>query len=99
MANAYGYSPEEMKSVADTLIRIKGEISEKVSTAQSAVKGLIGTGFTTQAASGAYSEQFLDLSKALDSVNANLEPLGNFLKQYADTVVNTDNEFGSALRG
>jgi len=99
MANAYGYSPEEMKSVGDNLIKIKGEIGEKIAAAKSAVDGLIGTGFTTQAASGAYSEQFLDLSKALDSVNANLDPLGNFLKQYADTVINTDNEFGSALRG
>ncbi len=53
MANAYGYTPEEMRSTGNKLTQ----------------------------------------------VNNNLEPLGDFLIQYADAVVNMDDQMGAALRG
>ena len=99
MANAYGYTPEEMRSTGDKLITVKSEIGEKIATAKSAVDALIGSGFATQAASGAYSEQFLQLSTALGQVNDGMQPLGEFLKTYADQVESTDSQFASALRG
>ena len=99
MANAYGYSPEEMRSIGSQLVATKAEISEKIQAALAAVNGLIGSGFTTQAASGAYSEQFNQLSQGLTQVNDGLEPLGNFLTQYADAVVERDTQMSSSLRG
>ena len=99
MANPYGYTPEEMSRVGNQLVTIKGEIGEKIAAAQTAVNGLIGSGFTTAAASGAYSDQFQELSTGLAQVNDNMEPLGQFLVQYADSVVSMDEQFGSALSG
>jgi len=99
MANAYGYTPEQMRSVGSQLVGIQGDIGEKITAAQGAVNGLIGSGFTTAAASGAYSEQFQQLSQALANVNQSLGPLGQFLTQYADQVENMDNQFGAQLSG
>ena len=99
MANAYGYTPDDMRSVGQTLQTIQGEIGDKITAAQSAVNGLIGSGFTTAAASGAYSDQFQQLSTALQNVSQSLGPLGQFLSQYADTVEEVDSQFGSQLQG
>jgi uncharacterized protein YukE len=88
-----------MTSTGQTLMDIKTEIGSQIATAKSAVDRLIGSGFTTAAASGAYSEQFAQLSTGLTQVNDNLEPLGQFLKQYAESVVSMDDQFGAALRG
>ena len=97
MANAFGYSPEEMRDVGGQLITIKGEIGDKVVAAKGAVDGLIGAGFTSAVASGAYSAQFADLSTGLSQVADNLEPLGQFLQKYADAVENMDSELGAQL--
>ncbi len=97
--NTYGYTPEEMDAIGKKLIGIKNDISGKVSEAQAAVAGLIGSGFTTAAASGAYSEQFQKLSQSLGTINDSMEPLGNFLSQYAKAVVDMDTQMGSSLRG
>ncbi|MDR1189550.1 MAG: WXG100 family type VII secretion target [Bifidobacteriaceae bacterium] len=99
MANPYGYTPDEMRAVGQRLINVKAAIGEQIVAAQNAVNGLIGSGFTTAVASGAYTEQFQSLSQGLQQVNDNLEPLGNFLSQYADAVVDMDSQFGSQLRG
>jgi uncharacterized protein YukE len=99
MANPYGYTPEDMSRVGNQLVSIKGEIGEKIAAAQAAVNGLIGSGFTTAAASGAYSDQFQELSNGLAQVNDNMEPLGEFLVQYAESVVSMDDQFSSSLRG
>lgn len=99
MANAYGYTPEEMRTTGDKLITGKSEIGETISSMKSAVDTLIGSGFVTQAASGAYSEQFMQLSTALGQVNDSLQPMGEFLKTYADQVESTDSQFASAMRG
>jgi uncharacterized protein YukE len=98
-SNAYGYTPEEMTQTGNTLISIKGEIGQQISSAQRAVSQLIESGFTTAAASGAYSQQFSQLYTALGQVNDALEPLGQFLISYADQVVNTDNQFSGMLQG
>lgn len=97
--NTYGYTPAEMDAIGKKLIAIKGEIGTKITEAQSAVSGLIGSGFSTQVASGAYSEQFTQLSTGLTQVSENIEPLGNFLVQYAQAVVDMDAQMGGALRG
>ncbi|MCE1174893.1 MAG: WXG100 family type VII secretion target [Propionibacteriales bacterium] len=97
--NTYGYTPEEMKAIGNKLIGIKADISGKVAEAQAAVSGLIGSGFTTAAASGAYSDQFQKLSQSLGTINDSLEPLGSFLVQYGDAVVEMDTQMGSSLRG
>ncbi|WP_371151844.1 WXG100 family type VII secretion target [Buchananella felis] len=99
MANAYGYTPEEMRRIGSQLVSIKAEIDGKIQEALAAVNGLIGSGFTTQAASGAYSEQFEKLSTGLKQVNESMEPLGNFLTQYANAVVDMDTQMSSSLRG
>ncbi len=99
MANAYGYTPEEMRSTGTSLKSVQGEITGQLEIAIAAVNGLIGSGFTTAAASGAYSEQFTQLSTGLRQVNDNLVPLGDFLIQYADSVVSMDDQMGAALRG
>ncbi|QLQ16076.1 MAG: WXG100 family type VII secretion target [Micropruina sp.] len=99
MSNTYGYTPAEMDTIGKKLIAIRHEIDGKITEAKTAVDGLIGSGFSTQAASGAYSEQFGKLSEGLRSVSENMEPLGNFLVQYAQAVVDMDNQMGSALRG
>ena len=97
MANTFGYSPEEMHDVGNRLITIRGEIDDKIQAAKSAVDGLIGSGFTSAVASGAYTEEFASLSLALSQVSENMEPLGNFLIQYADAVVEFDAEAGAKL--
>ncbi len=97
MSNPYGYTPEEMDSIGKQLIAIKGEIAGKITQAQTAVNNLIGSGFTTAVASGAYSTQFTQLSSGLTQVNDNMEPLGNFLVQYAQSVVDMDTQMGQAL--
>lgn len=97
--NTYGYTPEEMEAIGQKLVNIKNEISGKISEAQSAVTGLIGSGFATAVASGAYSEQFLNLSKSLTTVSDSMEPLGTFLIQYGKAVVDMDTQMGSSLRG
>ena len=99
MANPYGYTPEEMRSTGTTLRTAQEQFGAQVTAAMSAVTALIGSGFTTAAASGAYTEQFNALADGLNKVNANLLPLGDFLIQYADSVVEMDNQMGAALRG
>lgn len=99
MSNTYGYTPEEMDRIGKMLVSIKAEIEGKITEAQNAVSGLIGSGFTTAVASGAYSEKFQDLSNGLRQVNDNMEPLGTFLSQYAQSVVDMDSQMGSSLRG
>jgi len=97
MANTFGYTPEEMRSVGEQLKRIKAEMGDAISTAKSAVDGLIGSGFTSAAASGAYSEQFIDLSRALEKVSSELEPAGTFLIEYAHAVEDLDTQARSQL--
>lgn len=96
---AYSYTPEEMRSVGSQLTTIQGAIGDQITAARAAVDGLIGSGFATQMASGAYSDQFGQLATGLQQVSENLGPLGEFLTQYANTVESTDNEFGAAIRG
>jgi len=98
-ANLYGYTPEEMHQVGGTLKSVKQEIGAQLASAQAAVNNLIGSGFTSAVASGAYADQFQQLSAALTQVNDSLEPLGQFLEAYADQVVDMDNQFGGMLRG
>jgi uncharacterized protein YukE len=97
--NTYGYTPEEMDAIGKKLVGIKNDISGKVTEAQSAVSGLIGSGFTTAVASGAYSEQFQKLSDSLRNISDSMEPLGTFLTQYGKAVVDMDTQMGSSLRG
>lgn len=58
MSNTYGYPSEQMDAIGTKLVSIRNEIDGKFGEAQSAVSGLIDSGFTTAVASGAYSEQF-----------------------------------------
>lgn len=99
MANPYGYSPDEMRHVGDKLIGVNGQIGEQIREAITAVSGLIGSGFTSGVASGAYDAQFQELQRSLTTVNDQLTPLGEFLKTYANSVETMDQEFGANLRG
>lgn len=99
MLRSYGYTPEQMDSIGRKLVSIKREIDGRLTEAQRTVDLLIGSGFAAVVASGAYSEQFQSLSDGLHNVSENLEPLGDFLIQYAQAVVDIDQQLGSALRG
>ena len=99
MANTFGYTPEDMRRVGTTLKTIETDISGKIGDAQTAVSDLIGTGFATAVASGAYSTQFENLSKGLRDVSENLGPLGDFLTKYADAVEQMDTDLGAQLGG
>lgn len=97
--STYGYTPDDMTSIGNQLITIQQEIQDKITTAQSSVSGLIGSGFSTAVASGAYSQQFTDLATGLAQVNQNMGPLGTFLVQYAQSVVDMDTQMGQSLGG
>lgn len=96
---AYSHTPDEMRSVGSQLTTIQGAIGDQITAARTAVDGLIGAGFATQMASGAYADQFGQLATGLQQVSENLGPLGEFLTQYANTVEQVDTEFGSAISG
>lgn len=88
-----------MKNVGSTLVNAQESIGGEITRVKAAVDGLIGSGFATAAASGAYSEQFTQLSKALGDVNESLGPLGQFLTSYAEQVEQMDTQFSSMLKG
>ncbi|MDO5080624.1 WXG100 family type VII secretion target [Buchananella hordeovulneris] len=99
MSEQYGYTPEEMRNIGRKLKETQAEIQGKVQEALTAVNGLIGSGFTTAVASGAYSDKFTELKEGLIQVNEGMGPLGDFLTQYASSVEELDQQMGQSLRG
>ena len=99
MSGQYGYTPEEMRKIGSKLKETQAAIQSQVQDALAAVNGLIGSGFTTAVASGAYSEKFTELQQGLIQVNEGMGPLGDFLTQYASSVEEMDQQMGQSLRG
>jgi uncharacterized protein YukE len=94
---AYNYTTDDMRSTGNQLLSIKNSVGEQIAAAQQAITNLIGSGFATEAASGAYQDQFNQLNTSLTDLNNSLEPMGNFLIQYAQSVEDMDNQMASAM--
>jgi uncharacterized protein YukE len=94
---AFNYDTGAMTTCGNTLKQIKIDVGDKISQAAAIVNDLVSAGFTTEKASAAYSDQFLQLQQALNSMNDSLDPMGDFLIGYASSVEDMDNQMASGM--
>lgn len=90
---------EEMKDVAGRLITGKEELNTKLTELQTMVNNLIGSGFVTDTASGAFGTSYDSFTQGLTQAVAGLDGMSQFLNTAADTLRDTDQQLGGAISG
>ena len=98
MANL-NVSYEEMKDAAGRLTAGKEEINTKIAELQTLVNNLVGSGFVTDTASGAFSSSYDSFTQGVTQTVAGLDGMSQFLVSAADALQATDQQLGSAISG
>lgn len=88
---------EEMKDAAGRLTAGKEEINTKLTELQTLVNNLIGSGFVTDTASGAFGNSYDSFTQGVTQAVAGLDGMSQYLVTAADTLQATDQQLGSAL--
>lgn len=90
---------DELTRVAGLIDSGRDALNQQMQDLGRAVDELISNGFQTDAASGAYNEQFDDYTvKTTQAIEA-LTGFAEFLRQAASSMQETDNQLSSAIRG
>lgn len=90
---------EEMKDAAGRLTAGKEDINTKLTELQTLVNNLIGSGFVTDTASGAFGNSYDSFTQGVTQAVAGLDGMSQFLITAADTLQSTDEQLGSAISG
>lgn len=90
----------------DDLQRVAGQIdvgrdtlNQQLQDLSRAVDDLVAAGFTTDAASGAYNEQFDQYTTNTTKAVEALTGFAEFLRQAASALQETDTQLSNAIRG
>ena len=89
----------EMTDAAGRLITGKDDLVSKLSELQTLVNNLVGSGFVTDSASGAFQTSYETFTQGTTQAVTGLDGMSQFLTAAADTLSNVDTELGNAIRG
>lgn len=89
----------DLNEIATKLKTGQGEVETKLGELKSAVDALVGAGFQTGSASGAFQTSYTEFNTGATKTIAGLEGLATFLKKAAEAFEKTDTELGKALKG
>ena len=89
---------ERLTTTAAHLDQGRDELTQKIQHLNSLIDGLVGDGFVTTSASGAYQETFTTYANGAKETIRGLEGLAQFLRKTADTLRQTDEGIASAIR-
>ena len=89
----------EMTDAAGRLITGKDDLVSKLSELQTLVNNLVGSGFVTDSASGAFQTSYDNFTQGTTQAVTGLDGMSQFLTAAADTLSNVDTELGNAIRG
>ena len=89
----------EMTDAAGRLITGKDDLVSKLSELQTLVNNLVGSGFVTDSASGAFQTSYETFTQGTTQAVTGLDGMSQFLTAAADTISNVDTELGNAIRG
>ena len=89
---------ERIVQTATQLDQGRDELTQKIQQLNSIIDGLVGDGFVTSSASGAYQETFTKYAHGAKETIAGLEGLAQFLRKTADTLRQTDEGIAAAIR-
>jgi WXG100 family type VII secretion target len=76
----------------------KHEIETQLTTLRSIVEHLTQAGFVTDHASGAFNEQYAQLTQGLTTAIAGIDGMAQFLDQTAQQFESTDSSIAGAIR-
>lgn len=90
---------DEITSVASQLKSGQNSLEEQLNTLKRAVDGLIGAGFATDKASGAFQSSYTDFDGGIRQVVSGLEGMTAFLNQAVASYTQVDADLASAIKG
>ncbi|MFC5928118.1 WXG100 family type VII secretion target [Cryobacterium melibiosiphilum] len=89
----------EMTDAAGRLSTGKEELVSKLVELQTLVNNLVGNGFITDQASGAFQVSYETFTRGTTEAVNGLEGMSSFLTQAATALEQVDTELGNAIRG
>lgn len=89
----------EMTDAASRLITGKDDLISKLTELQTLVNNLVGQGFVTDSASGAFQTSYDSFTQGTTQAVSGLEGMSQFLISAAEALQNVDTELGNAIRG
>lgn len=90
---------DEITSVANQLKSGQGSLEEQLTSLKRAVDGLIGAGFATDQASGAFQNSYTEFDTGIRQVVSGLEGMTAFLNQAVTSYTQVDTDLASAIKG
>ena len=90
---------DEMNTAATTLVTGKEELSTKLTELRTFIDNLVGSGFVTEQASGAFQETYTNFTTNATETVAALDGLSSYLTNAADTLRSTDEALAAQARG
>ena len=90
---------EDMTSAANDLRTGQEDLGTVLTNLSALISNLVETGFVTDAASGAYQEQYENFTTGTTEAISALENLAGFLEQAAQVLSSTDTDLENAARG
>ena len=90
---------EDMTSAANDLRTGQEDLGTVLTNLSALISNLVETGFVTDAASGAYQEQYENFTTGTTEAISALENLAGFLEQAAQVLSSTDTDLANAARG
>lgn len=88
----------DMKDAAGRLRHGQEEMNGKLHELGQLIDGLVGGGFVTDQASGAYQDQFHHFTTGTKQAVDALEQLANYLDKAADALQNTDTDLANSIK-
>jgi uncharacterized protein YukE len=89
----------DMTDAAGRLSSGKEELITKLADLQTLVNNLVGSGFVTDSASGAFQTSYDAFTQGTTLAVNGIDGMSQFLTAAADALGNTDTELGNAIRG
>jgi len=89
---------ERINQTAGQLDTGRENLTQQIQDLNSIIDSLVGDGFVTSSASGAYQETFTKYANGAKETISGLEGLANFLRKTADTLRQTDEGIATSIR-
>lgn len=88
----------DMKDAAGRLRNGQHEMETKLQELGTIIDNLVGSGFVTDQASGAYQEQFHQFQTGTKQAVDALEGLATYLEKAADALADTDTQLANSIK-
>jgi len=89
----------DLESTAVTLDSGRDTITKTLVLMQKAVSALIGAGFRTDKASGAFDDSYTQLNQGITDAVGGLEGMAQFLRATAKAYSDTDTQLAAGIKG